>query len=129
MDHTDLPLFSYATVQAPKAVSIPKGIYDLGFNGPRSLYFITSPQARALKIGIAKSPHRRLYELQIANPSELILQAIILNASEYEKTLHNILAARGFHLRGEWFSIEALDPAWEMMQSFSAVNRSIQINL
>ena len=128
MDHIDLPLFSYAQ-QATTSADVPEGIYDLGFNGPKSLYFITSPEARALKIGIATNPHKRMYDMQVANPTELILHVVIRRASQYEKILHNILTARGFHLRGEWFSIEALYPAWEMMQSFSAVSRTIETNL
>jgi hypothetical protein len=128
MDHIDLPLFSYAQ-QASIPIDVPEGIYDLGFNGPKSLYFITSPEAKALKIGIATNPHKRMYDMQVANPTELILHVVIRRASQYEKILHNILTARGFHLRGEWFSIEALTPAWEMMQSFSAVNHTISAHL
>ena len=72
----------------------------------------------SLKVGYAMDIERRLRELQTGSPRELVVvyrwrvtqwksaHAEIVSAKNWERWYHRKL--RGFHLRGEWFGIEAL---------------------
>lgn len=64
-----------------------------------------------VKIGLAVDPVKRLADLQVASPSILKLEAKIecfrySHASKLEKQLHR--ACKKYHIRGEWFDMDAL---------------------
>ena len=72
------------------------------------VYFIKSGRKSGspIKIGVAKDVMRRLNELQIGNPIELILLAAFKANSDahaywLEKNLHKFF--KEDHIRGEWF--------------------------
>jgi hypothetical protein len=69
------------------------------------LYAIVT-EGRFIKFGYAKNPARRLSELQVGSPFELILLATLALpdewfAQEVERYVH--VAAAKYHVRGEWF--------------------------
>lgn len=64
-----------------------------------------------LKIGLALDPSKRMAELQVASPSFLEVMETIEcqrygDASRLEKKIHR--ACKKFHVRGEWFEMDAL---------------------
>jgi hypothetical protein len=72
------------------------------------VYFIKSGRGKGspIKIGVARDVMRRLNELQIGNPLELVLLASFKANSEahaywLEKNLHRFF--KEDHIRGEWF--------------------------
>jgi hypothetical protein len=74
----------------------------------RSIYII-GPTGNPVKVGFAENVTKRLMELQIGNPDQLIIHHI-LNFPAYateavESAAHQRLAP--FHRRGEWFNISA----------------------
>lgn len=76
-----------------------------------NVYFIRAfappPKCGPIKIGLADNVRQRIEELQVGNPAELILIAVIQcktrgEAAKLEKTFHKIFARQ--HIRGEWFN-------------------------
>lgn len=72
------------------------------------LYFIRHGRKKKapIKIGITLDPERRLSELQIGTPTELVLVAAVPVGTEkmakhIESSFHR--AFKHQHLRGEWF--------------------------
>lgn len=63
------------------------------------IYFIRSPNA--VKIGMAKDPHRRLMVLQTSHPDELELVATCEGGRALEAEYHARFAEH--RVRGEWF--------------------------
>jgi len=63
------------------------------------IYFIRSPNA--VKIGMAKDPHRRLMVLQTSHPDELELVATREGGRALEAEYHARFAEH--RVRGEWF--------------------------
>ena len=73
----------------------------------KSVYFIADDCAKAVKIGVARSPARRLRDLQVANPNKLRLLYVLKGKEqEFETKLHSLFSAH--RLRGEWFSLAPL---------------------
>ena len=70
-----------------------------------NIYFIRSGEE--IKIGRSQNIKNRLKELQTGNQVDLELLYIIENVEEsFEKHIHSICSK--FHLRGEWFMMDAL---------------------
>ena len=73
----------------------------------KSVYFIADDCAKAVKIGVARSPTRRLRDLQVANSNKLRLLYVLKGKEqEFETKLHSLFSAH--RLRGEWFSLAPL---------------------
>lgn len=82
---------------APRNVESPQWVYVIRCEG-------------FAKIGIAADPDKRLIELQVGNPFDLVLALKLRsdNARRDERILHKLL--RPHHHRGEWFKVtEAFD--------------------
>lgn len=69
------------------------------------VYIIGSDDYDYKKIGVATHVFSRLADLQVGNPFDLKLEAIILqkNAFELEKILHKRFS--DYKVRGEWFEV------------------------
>lgn len=65
------------------------------------VYFIQEPTTKAIKIGVARDPHKRLRYLQTAHPCDLVLLGTCRGGLAMEKLLHLEFAAD--QLRREWF--------------------------
>lgn len=75
----------------------------------RCVYFIEAGEH--LKIGVAKNPHKRIRDLQVANPEPLRLVAV-MSPSEHdavtmERHIHFVLSQ--YRVGGEWFKVPARD--------------------
>lgn len=66
------------------------------------VYFISDGMGH-VKIGVAKDPERRMYELQIGNAFQLTLLAVESGGQPREKALHKVF--RDLRVRGEWFTL------------------------
>jgi predicted DNA-binding transcriptional regulator AlpA len=64
------------------------------------VYFIRAGQG-AIKIGIARDPRKRLFELQVGTSDELRILHTIPGTEDTERALHERFAH--LRLRGEWF--------------------------
>lgn len=84
----------------PASPTLRRGRYTLP-NLPITgrIYFIEG--AGLIKIGYAKSPQKRLSDLQIASAAELRLMAAMPGSIPLEKHLHKRF--KDLHQRGEWF--------------------------
>ena len=80
----------------------------------RHVYLIQRGKARIFKIGISRSPHQRLHQLQNGNIERLILVATwkVSNAHAIEKQLHMMFAS--CRKSGEWFAL-SVDQEAELM--------------
>ena len=67
-----------------------------------SVYFISAPSLRAVKIGSAMNPVERYRGIQTASAIDLHLVAVIDGGKSEEKALHRRFAE--YRRRGEWFS-------------------------
>jgi len=65
------------------------------------VYFIEAEGTGLVKIGFAKDPKRRLYDLSTMSPVPLVLLATIPGGRERETQLHRMLD--DFRHHGEWF--------------------------
>ncbi len=65
------------------------------------IYFIRSGETDWVKIGRAVDVKKRMGFLQVGNPDELSLLAMIDGGGKEERALHFLL--RGVRRRGEWF--------------------------
>jgi hypothetical protein len=65
------------------------------------IYFVLHPRARAVKIGYADDPEKRIRSLQTANPDRLKPLGVIPGSMALEKMLHFQFAPH--RIRGEWF--------------------------
>lgn len=68
---------------------------------PGTVYFVGPWGFRVIKIGFAVDWAERLRALQIGNPDELRLYALIPGSLELEAELHRRFASQW--IRGEWF--------------------------
>lgn len=75
------------------------------------VYFITDTASRAVKIGLAKNPVKRLQALQVGNPNVLVLMAVIHNVGR-EKELDIQSRLKHHHVRGEWFELNTATRRW-----------------
>jgi len=73
------------------------------------IYLIKSLDDGCYKIGVSKSPDKRLKQLQTGNPSELQLLHVYNSeiAFKIEKVLHNTFCIDKQH--GEWFNLSIKD--------------------
>lgn len=78
------------------------------------------------KIGIAKSPNKRLNQLQTGNPNKLIMVTSYqsINASKIETTLHNQYS----HLKenGEWFNL-SLTEEMDFIKNCEKIDNTINV--
>ena len=65
------------------------------------VYIIQELQSGDLKVGISKTPKKRLGQLQIANPRKLTITHLLEGTDETEKEIQRKL--RPYRIRGEWF--------------------------
>lgn len=71
-----------------------------------NIYFIEAVGLNLIKIGVAKSVEKRMYELQNASPVELKLRGVIRYVSAcLEKQLHKAFGKQ--RCRGEWYEIDS----------------------
>ncbi len=86
-----------------------------------NVYFIRSGKKGPIKIGVANNVSSRLSELQIGNPFELSIVAIIpfssrKKAESFEKKIHKRFVDQ--RIRGEWFAgninINKLMTRWDL---------------
>jgi hypothetical protein len=82
---------------------------------PSYVYFIQAGDGGPIKIGIARSPERRLIELQVGNHAKLRILALTPGGWGEERALHDKFAA--LRLNGEWF-----DPAPELLSYIEAID-------
>lgn len=68
----------------------------------QKVYFIENTFTRAIKIGLAKWPQKRLSNLQIGSADPLRLLAVVEGGPAHERALHSRWADH--RTRGEWFS-------------------------
>lgn len=80
---------------------------DRRWGGDGQLVYVIGPDVGPQKIGIAARPALRRHQLQIGNPSSLVIALQFdpeeRSALEVERRTHQILA--GHSLRGEWFDV------------------------
>lgn len=69
--------------------------------GITAIYFIQDGEDGPIKIGSGRNPWLRLEHLQIGNPRELHIRAVVRTHRGYERELHQRFAAH--RIRGEWF--------------------------
>jgi hypothetical protein len=69
------------------------------------IYFIQDTISRAIKIGVAGDPQRRLASLQTGHPHLLILLGTVPGARKQEALLHKQFSS--YRLKGEWFRGDA----------------------
>lgn len=69
-------------------------------NKPLFVYFIQDERG-PVKIGKASNPFARLSGLQVGNPFQLTLRAVILATPNAEQRIHEMWGVA--HIRGEWF--------------------------
>lgn len=77
----------------------------------KDLYVMRCERANAFKVGVSKDCLRRWGTISTSCPGELTLDFVFKSAEDVEGTVHNILKGRGYHVYGEWFSLEAYDEA------------------
>ena len=65
------------------------------------VYFIATPGGKAVKIGVAVSPLKRLGDLQTGSPERLTLLGVLPGGVRLEKELHVRFAQH--RLLGEWY--------------------------
>ena len=95
---------------------------DRSTQAMRYVYFIKSPRLRAVKIGIANDPRKRLSYLQVGSADRLELVGTWLsnNAAKLEGVLHRHFSSD--RIGGEWFT---LTPALrEIMEGLAGPNDS-----
>ena len=80
------------------------------------MVYVISSQNKHYKIGVAKSPIRRLRELQTAHPFRLAIAAVADWPNSAERRIHSIL--RPYRLRGEWF--RACDELTELITAIQS---------
>ena len=78
------------------------------------LYIIQIKNTNIYKIGITNNLNKRLSELQVGNPSELIFVKLwkhpqLKKIQNYERILHNYYKKSGCLIRGEWFYLSQAD--------------------
>ncbi len=75
-------------------------------------YFVYAMQAsERLKIGYSNDPKKRVRSIQTSNPDDIkLLKTILCENKQHAKNLEKRLQRKAskFHIRGEWFSLEAL---------------------
>ena len=80
----------------------------------QKLYIIRSGKTQLFKIGISKSPEKRLKQLQTGNPNILKIYFVFTISNKYqyieavkvENTIHKYLKeCRGKHILNEWFNL------------------------
>lgn len=70
---------------------------------PAFVYCIWNIDRDTVKIGVSKSPHRRLAQLKTGCPDELILWAFYPGTRIAEQVWHESLKNCELHIAGEWF--------------------------
>jgi len=78
------------------------------------LYIIQIKNTNIYKIGVTKNLNKRLSDLQVGNPNELILIKLwkhpqVKKIQNYERILHNYYKKCGCWIRGEWFNLKQID--------------------
>lgn len=73
-----------------------------------NVYLIQCVETGRVKIGWSTNLGQRLVDLQTASPSELILRGVVPNSTKKDESKLHIRCER-YHVRGEWFTSEALD--------------------
>lgn len=78
------------------------------------VYLIKIDYSNQYKVGITTNFNRRLRQLQIANPNQLVVESLKCvstqqGARKLEKQIHNHLKRMNAHIRGEWFNIHPAD--------------------
>lgn len=68
-----------------------------------SVYFIQCTATRRVKIGVSRHPEKRLRDLQVGAPADLVLLGTIPGSTAEEADLHRRLAKSA--VRGEWFDL------------------------
>lgn len=89
------------------------------------IYFIHDEAGRAVKIGSAWNPRRRLSTLQTSTPSTLTLLGAIPGTRRVEKQVHDLVIRncgrlpgdRSLHISGEWFDDRVLPFVRELLAS------------
>jgi hypothetical protein len=75
------------------------------------IYLIRQAGSDFYKIGIAQSPQKRLADLQVASPQELVLiyctSCEWLDSCKIESAIHQKFSKK--HIRGEWFCLSEED--------------------
>ena len=73
------------------------------------IYLIKNSEDDTYKIGVSKSPNKRLKEIQTGNGNELIIieKYLTEHYSIIETTLHHYYSYA--HKKGEWFSLSLSD--------------------
>lgn len=87
------------------------------------LYFI-SDNIQFVKIGISRTPDKRLRDLQVSCPSTLhILKTFLFHSLYHAKLTENKLhkKCRLFLVQGEWFRLECLSVAESALSKFTVV--------
>ena len=69
------------------------------------VYFVQGTHGGPVKVGWATDPTRRLAELQVGNPTELVIVHVVAGPVAQEVRLHEALA--DWSVRGEWFNPNA----------------------
>lgn len=70
------------------------------------IYLIQAGHSGPVKIGVSRTPQKRLRSLQTANAKTLVLRASFFGDAQCEQTIHQYWSR--FRLSGEWFSSEVL---------------------
>ena len=81
------------------------------------IYFIQSGgYLGPIKIGLSSNPVQRVHDLQVGNPEELTLLAVMVGEESEEARLHARFSKH--HIRGEWF--KPSDSIWSLIDRLNA---------
>ena len=93
--------------QQTELLDLQWGSPDTGAVGDACVYFVRLAGSEFVKVGKTQNINQRLSNLQVSNPSVLIIDFLFVTPEhdKYEKQLHQHLVIKGQHVRGEWFRI------------------------
>lgn len=84
---------------SPRGKKLPGGDTLTGYKG--YVYFMTSPEIDAVKIGYSKNPWARISEVRRSYGSSITVVATVKTVDKSESSVHSCLA--DFRKEGEWF--------------------------
>lgn len=70
------------------------------------VYIVRAGESGPVKVGFSNNIELRLRQLQTAQPTKLIIEALFVGTTELEATIHRKLERQGLHVRGEWFALD-----------------------
>lgn len=101
---------------------------DTSLGTPHYIYVISDPHRRAVKVGYAKDPRKRLDSIQTGNATKLHVHHMfrtdcLQDARKVERRTHDHLIANA--LMGEWFAVKPDEAACGIFDAAAALGVSL----